>query len=926
MVVHASVENRTPHPEPPLRGTDERARLDALVRTAAAGDGGALRIVGERGSGKSCALDYVIGRATGFRVLRVRAVPAERDIAYASLHLLCDDLLDESGFLSARHRMSLDTAFGRMGDSRPEPAEVGPAALELLGDIARAGPVCIAVDDAHWLDTATAEVLAYVAAHAAGRAVLLLVTTNGTDSDNYLDNVPVMRLRPLTFNEVRTELASLSPGPLDESVVQRMLLEAHGNLRVLAESLQGFTAAELAGGFAVPAPLRTRSCSHGRCCIGRAAQLTPPARQLLLAAAADPSGDVVLHEHLAAELGASSEVLTAARLLEIGECVAFSCSELRSVSYHAATPDDRRLIHRKLGEAITDDRVRKIWHLGLAAVGHDDNLADELEESAGLAQSRGGAAARAAFLEKAAHLTSDRGRRADRALTASAAKYDSGDLAAAQQLLALVDTEPAETRRAARHDWQRSRIATVARPGAGSIRQLLAAARRLRALDPTDAREAYLETLTAAMAAGDARGGLLTVVAEEARLAAAAHRGHPVDQLLFGLATRVLDGYGAAVQPLSVAVRAFLKHAPDLRTTRWFRLAALIAADLWDAPAWMELTGRSPVAGTGTAPATPIGGDASGPTMMRPARQTGTALDRLAADQALSWRVTPASVGRCAVTTPARQWLRPLLAPISETAHNQDAAIPEAVAAAVLHNAGGRYDEALDAARNALRYDLPGFAGWALAELVEAAVRTGDLTLAAEAAARLHERTASAGTDWALGMQAMADALLAEERTAETHYEQAIERLARSDIRCQLGRVRLLYGEWLRRRNRRVDARDHLRAAGQLFSEIGATGFAERTRRELLATGESTGKRTEDNRRQLTPQESRVAALAREGLSNAEIAGQLFLSPRTVEYHLYKAFAKLGINSRAKLQMAVAGWRPDRATSRKPSSTARATN
>ncbi|MFD0785474.1 LuxR C-terminal-related transcriptional regulator, partial [Micromonospora azadirachtae] len=210
-------------------------------------------------------------------------------------------------------------------------------------------------------------------------------------------------------------------------------------------------------------------------------------------------------------------------------------------------------------------------------------------------------------------------------------------------------------------------------------------------------------------------------------------------------------------------------------------------------------------------------------------------------------------------------------------------------------------------ARDALRCDLPGFTGWALAELVEAAVRTGDLTLATEANARLRERTAPAGTDWALGTQAMAEALLAEERQTETHYEEAIERLTRGDIRCQLGRARLLYGEWLRRRNRRVDARTHLRAAAQLFSTIGATGFAERARRELLATGEATRKRTADNQRQLTPQESRVAALAREGFSNAEIAGQLFLSPRTVEYHLYKAFAKLGINSRAKLQLTFAG-------------------
>ncbi|WP_396027555.1 LuxR C-terminal-related transcriptional regulator [Actinoplanes sp. TBRC 11911] len=486
------------------------------------------------------------------------------------------------------------------------------------------------------------------------------------------------------------------------------------------------------------------------------------------------------------------------------------------------------MIHRKLADHTGDDRPRRVWHLGLAATGDDDALAGELEGTAELAQARGGAAARAAFLAMAALLTSDPARRADRALAAAAAKYDSGDLAAAQRMLARVEAEPDDVARCARRSWYRARIETAVRPGAGSARALLDAARRLRRHDPVSAREAYLEVLFAAIPAET--GGILAEAAREALAAAADHRAHPADLLLHGLAVRILDGYAASVRPLRAAVTAFHRRADDSRTARWLGAAALIAADLWEEPAWRDLTRRSD----------------GGYRMPGPG------------------------------------------------AHS-------AAAVAALHNATGHYEEAIYTVRDTLRRGHPGFVGRGLAELVEAAVRAGDADLAAQAQARLAERTGPAGTDWAAGVQAATAALLADGSEADALYREALDRLGRTGQQWQLARTELVYGEWLRRRNRRIDARVHLRSAGEHFTALGAGAFAERAGRELLATGEAARKRTVESMRQLTPQEVRVASLARDGLTNAEIAERLFVSPRTVEYHLHKAFAKLGVKSRAKL-------------------------
>ncbi|MFG3643115.1 LuxR C-terminal-related transcriptional regulator [Micromonospora sp. NPDC047762] len=846
MDVDPDAEGPPASPRPPLDGPDEN-RLEELRRRTAAGYGGGVRIVGRRGIRSSAALDQLIDQAANFRVLRIRPVAAEQGIPFAALHLLCGELLEGCAFLPSAHLATLKAAFGLIDEPRPCVDVVAPAVLELLSGIAQVQPVCAAVDDAHWLDEPTAEVLAFVAAHATQRALMIVLAGLHTPQLDPFEQFPVIHVRPIDRSELRGQLGAVWPDLVDEVVAERMLAESGGEMCVLVESLRGYSAAELAGGFAIPGPRRARSCSHAGDCPSGIGQLTPVSRRLLLAAAADPTGDVPLFERMAAELGADPEILVTAHLVEVGDHVTFACAELRSVSYHSAVPAERRLIHRKLAENTIGDPTRRLWHLGLAATARDDVLADDLATHAGLAQTRGGTAARAAFLERAALLTSEPAGRADRALAASAAMYDHGDLAGAQRLLATVAPESQDAVRAARWKWHRARIQTAVCSGEEPTRQLLEAARRLWPLDPADAREAYLDALLAAtLASGPTDRALLLVTATEARAAVCEEGRRPADQLLFGLATRALDGYARSVAPLRAAISAFREPSLDPRAARWLGLAGLLAADVWDSQAWRDLAQRYLATGRGPRP-------------------------------------------------------DDLLSQIPLKARGHDSGTAEVLAAAALHNAGGRYGLAVGAARTALRSEHPGVTGGALIELVEAAVRSGDESLAVEAAAQLSRRTTPAGSDWAMGVQATADALLANEQNAEASYREAIERLGRTGLPDRLARAELLYGEWLRRRNRRVEARAQLRAASGRFGEVGAVAFVERARRELHATGENTRQQTGGARRQLTPQETQVASLARAGSSNAEIAAQLAISTRTVEYHLYKAFAKLGIRSRAKL-------------------------
>ena len=622
-------------------------------------------------------------------------------------------------------------------------------------------------------------------------------------------------------------------------------------------------------------------------------------------------------------IGADAAVpAEAAGLIELGAHVRFRHPLIRSAVYQAASAGDRRVAHQALAAA-TDPGVdpdRRAWHRAHAAARPDEAVATELERSADRAQARGGAAAAAAFLQRATELTPDPARRAVRALAAAQAKFDAGAADAAYRLLATAEAGPLDDLQRAGLERLRARLAFSLVRGSDAPPLLLDAARRLAPLNTVLARDTYLEAAGAAIFAG--RLGGSTGVREVAEAARAAPPGpqppRVVDLLLDGVATRFTDGYPAGVGPLRRALRRYWREqrpGEEDMPWRWLWLECPVtpeplAAELWDDEAWHDLATRavSLARDAGALAVLPIalcyracvhvhaGEFDAASALIEEAKAisaaTGSAPLRYTSLVLLAWR------GQ------GPQALDVIEAGIEDaTARGEGRAVGLAeYATAVLYNGLGRYDAALAAAQRACQFEDLGFFGWTLIELVEAAARSGRLETAAEALKALAERTRASGTEWALGLEARSRALLSDGQAADALYQEAIRRLGRSRIVVHLARARLLYGEWLRRANRRQDSRETLRAAYEMFSRIGAGGFAERARRELAATGETVRKRTVETFAELTSQEAQIARLAREGRTNQEIAAELFISPRTVEWHLGNVFTKLGLTSRKDLR------------------------
>jgi DNA-binding CsgD family transcriptional regulator len=892
----------------------EREVLDRLLEAVRGGQSRVLVVSGEPGVGKTALLQSAIESAAGFRVARAVGMESEMELAFAALHQLCAPMLHRLDRLPGPQQDALGVAFGLRTGNAPDRFLVGLAVLSLLSEVAEEQPLVCVVDDAHWLDLASAQALVFVTRRLLAESVALLFATR--EPSEALEGLPRLAVEGLRDGDARALLSSVLRVPLDDRVRERLIAETRGNPLALLELPRGLTPAELAGGFGLPdAPgLSGRiEDSFQR----RVARLATETRRFLLVAAAEPVGDPVLlwraAERLGIKLHAASET---DGLLAIGARVTFRHPLVRSAVYRAASPENRQAVHRALADA-TDPEVdpdRRAWHLAQATLGFDEDVASELERSSDRALARGGLAAAAAFLERAASLTPEPTHRARRALAAAQATRQAGAFDAALGLVAIAESGPLTELQHAQVDLLRGQIAFALSRGSDALPLLLKAAKRFEPLDQRLARETYLDALAAVFFPGMLASDQSVLETAQAAMGAppSSPPPHASDLLLDGLALLITGGYAAGTPTLRRAVSAFRREdVSDGDGRRWLSLAARLAAFLWDDEAWDVLSARL----------VQLARDAGALSVLPLALATRSAVRLFAGEFAMSASLleevvavneaTGASlapyVGLAHVTFQGREAeVTPLIeAATKELVRRGDGQGLRFIhwATAVLYNGLGRYEEALAAAQQAGGDTYASWwRDWALVELIEAAARSGKVELGVDALSRLSPVTAASGTDWALGIEARSRALLTEGEAAEPLYRRAIEALGRTRVRVELARAHLLYGEWLRRERRGLDAREQLHRAHKLFTEFGMEAFAERARRELEATGEHARKRTVETSDDLTPQEAQVSRLAADGATNREIAAQLFISPSTVDYHLRKAFRKLGVKSRHQLE------------------------
>ncbi|QYN34098.1 AAA family ATPase [Pseudonocardia sp. DSM 110487] len=897
--------------------------LGRLVANVRAGRSQVLVLRGEAGVGKSALVDYLVGSAAGCRIARAVGVESEMELPFAGLHQLCVPMMGHLDRLPGPQRDALSVAFGLSTGSAPDRFLVGLAVLNLLAEVAEEQPLVCVFDDAQWLDQVSAQTLAFVARRLlAERAALVFAVREPVLAPAHpLTGMPELVVTGLRDGDARALLESAVPGRIDERIRDRIVAETRGNPLALLELPRGLTAAELTGGFGRP-DARPLAGQIEQSFLRRIEALPIATQRLLLTAAAEPLGDVSLLRRVAERLAIepnASVAAEAAGLIEIGVRVRFRHPLVRSAAYRAASAKDRQAVHRALAAA-TDpesDPDRRAWHRAHGVVEPDESVAGELERSADRAQARGGIAAAAVFLKRSTELTPDPVNRVARALAAAHASFEAGSSDAASELLAAAELGPLGELQRARLARLRARIVLTRRRGRDAVPFLVDAADQLERLGDGQAREAYLESLAAAVFAGRLLGqNGLREVAEAAMAAPPASRPpRPIDMLLDGLVARFTKGYVSGAPLLKRALQAFRQDSrPDEDDfIRWFWLAWFVAGDMWDDETSHELTTRA----------------------VRLAREAGAlnvlplALTHRAAVHLHAGEFAAASelVEECDALTEATGHAPMGYSKLSLAAWRGEAGVAPVpfqsdvqdgiswgegraiggveYVRAVLYNGLGRYQEALACAKRGCEFEDLGVFGFTLVELVEAGVRGGALEVAGAAMRRLEERTDASGTDWALGARARSAALLADGRSADSLYREAIERLERTRVNVHLARAHLVYGEWLRRENRRVDARAQLRTAYEMLQRFGASGFAERARRELQATGETVRRRSADVRDVLTAQEAQIARLAGEGMTNSEIGAELFISPRTVEWHLRKVFTKLDVSSRNKLRGAL---------------------
>jgi DNA-binding CsgD family transcriptional regulator len=899
-----------------LRGRDrECGLLDELLDAVRGGESRALVVRGEPGIGKTALLDYALAGAPEFLVTRAAGVESETELAFAALQRVCAPILDRLVHLPGPQREALEVAFGLKNGPPPDRFMIGLGVLGLFSEAADAQPLLCVIDGEQLLDDASAQSLAFAARRLFAEPVAMVFTTSEIRPE--LTGLPELYLAGLRGEDARALLVDALPGPLDEHVLDRIVAETRGNPLALLELPKGLSPTELAGGFGLPADptLTTRIEDSFR---KRFEALPSDTQRLALLAAAESTGDPAVVWRAAERLGIAAEAAApaaAAGLLMFGTWARFRHPLARSAVYRAAPFEDRLRVHRALAEVIDRDAepARRAWHRAHGVAGPDAEVADELECSAIQAQARGGLAAAAAFLQKSFELTSDPNRRGQRALGAAQAKQEAGDPDAALALLRAAETSPLDEFQQAHADLVRARVAFAVNRGRDAPSLLLRAAERLGPLDASLARETLLDAFVAALFAGRLAGeGGLHQVAEAARRTQPRQSSPTaLDSLLDGLALLITEGFVAGTPILQKALRD-LGREDGARPAhlRWLWLASRVAQQLWDDRSWNLLSARHvalaretgalgvlPIALRGQFGVELIGGHLEAATLFHDeieavTQVTGSEPVRYGAVVLAAWR------GACNAVESLVQESRK---GIEHRGEGGGLTMIE-WALAVLYNGVGRYAEAAVIAEQTCSHlEEIGLGVWALPELIEAAVRNEQPDRAAEALQQLSDAAHASGTEWALGLEARSRALLSPPAHADALYREAVRLLSRTRAHVELARAHLLYGEWLRRQRRQLDARDHLQTAHQMFTAMGTRAFTERTARELQASGGHVAATEGHPALSLTSQEAQIASLACDGLSNAEIGGRLFISPRTVEYHLRKVYAKLGIRSRSGL-------------------------
>jgi DNA-binding CsgD family transcriptional regulator len=896
----------------------ECEELDQLASDVHGGASRALILNGDPGVGKSALLGYLTRQVAGWRVLTAAGVESEMDLPYSGLQQLCAPLLDELDELPGPQRDALATVFGVGSAPAPDRFMIGLGTLTLLAQAAERDPLACVVDDAQWLDQASAQIIAFVARRLLAERIALVCAARTGSGDGVLAGLPVMVVDGLDDRHARPLLLDNLHGPLDAAVIEQVIAESRGNPLALLELPRTWRETDLAGGFSLPGDSQPLAGKIERSYVRRLQELPAGTQMLTLVAAADPVGDARLIHRAAGALGltmAAAAPAVETGILRIDGRVAFAHPLARSSVYGAATTADRRHAHQVLAD-VTDaetDPDRRAWHRARATGAPDEAVAAELERCADRAAARAGLAAAAAFLARATELTPDPSDATRRALAAASANVLAGAFDTAQAMIGIAASGPLDEAQLAQVELVRAQLAFGSSRGKEAMLLMLAAARRLQPLNLAAARQTYLDAFSAAQFAGRFDEGMgTTEVASAARTAGLpADAAHTPGDLLLDAFIALTEDYGAAVPPGQAALEAL--RAADEPALRWLWQGSVLALELWDADSAYVLSERhlGIARRTGTLTELPLALGSHTPILVFTGELAAAAtLAEEARSVLAAAQIAEAPYGALILSA----WqgnthdALELIDDAKRAAAGRGEGIGVAIceySRAVLCNGLGRYDEAFDAGRNACLDPKELVAhNWAMAELIEAAARTGHLDVARATLARLTMKANSCGTDWALGIEARSRALLTE-HDAEPTFREAIDRLSRSRVRAELARAHLLYGEWLRRAKRRTDAREQLTTAEELFTAMGMDAFAQRSARELLATGATPRKRSVDTATELTAQEALVAKLARDGLSNPQIGAELFLSARTVEWHLGRIFGKLGINSRRQLQHAL---------------------